>query len=196
LKGIARLIIWLSGPTGAGKSSFARLLEDRGWGVVRETIDPQIFGQFVTDPRKHCASFQASIMSSRVSQWENMTDKPHIVFDRSLEEDFHVFCRMHAEVGLLNSESLSNLSDIKSALAARVPRPDLIVYLNPGHDTLAKRVAVAHPPAIKDHLALQLSLYEEWIDGRSEDVLNIDNSSCRPDTLGTFLDSWYLCSLR
>jgi deoxyadenosine/deoxycytidine kinase len=155
--------------------------------VVRETIDPQIFGQFVTDPKKHCASFQASIMRSRASQWESMTNKPHVVFDRSVEEDFHVFCRMHAEVGLLNSESLSSLYDVKLALAARVPRPDLIVYLNPGHDTLAKRVAVAHPPVIKDNLAFQLSLYEEWIDSRPEDVLNIDNSSCRPDTLSTFL---------
>ena len=95
---------------------------------------------------------------------------------------------MHAEDGLLSSAALSGLSDVKSAAAARIPQPDLILYMNPGHEVLAERVAVAHPPAIIENLALQLSLYEEWIQGRTEDVLRIDNSLCRPDVVSAFLE--------
>ena len=44
------LIVWRSGPTGAGKSSLAEVLGSRGWGVVSEFIDPDIFAGFSADP--------------------------------------------------------------------------------------------------------------------------------------------------
>lgn len=182
------MIIWLSGPTGAGKSTLASALEPRGWAVVREVIDPKSFAEFTNDPVAHCAAFQESVMRSRASQWEMVRRTEAVLFDRSIEEDFNVFCRMHAFNGWLSEAALSKLSVVSTELSARVPQPDLILYLDPGDQVLERRLALAHPSVITESLELQLSLYESWIQGRKGNVLRISNAHCTPSTLASFLE--------
>ncbi len=182
------MIIWLSGPTGAGKSTLASALESRGWAVVREVIDPKAFAEFTNDPVANCEAFQESVMRSRASQWEMVRRTEDVLFDRSIEEDFHVFCRMHASNGLLSETALSKLAAVSTELSARVPQPDLILYLDPGAQVLEGRVALAHPAVITESLELQLSLYESWIKGRKGDVLRLNNANCTPSTMASFLE--------
>ena len=181
------MILWLSGPTGAGKSTFANALEQRGWAVVREVIDTELFAKFSMEPREHCARLQASIMRSRQSQWAEMRGTDNVVFDRTAEEDFHVFCRMHAAGGLLSQGDLSDLRAISTEVSANTPQPDLTLYLRPSDDVLKDRVAFGHPLAITQNLALQVSLYEEWIARRRGSILKIDNSHCMLGAMNVFL---------
>ncbi|WP_299753379.1 deoxynucleoside kinase [Devosia sp.] len=180
--------MWLSGPTGAGKSSLAEVLGSRGWGVVSEFIDPDIFAGFSADPHRYCAALQASIMRSRGSQWAAMNDFRNVVFDRSVGEDFHVFCQLHSSSGLLSADAMDDLRAISEDVSANTPEPDLILYLNPGDAVLEGRVTSGHPSAITDTLASQISLYEKWILSRQDSIVRIDNSRCKMDAMTAFLE--------
>ena len=181
------MILWFSGPTGAGKSSLAKALEGRGWTVIKEAIDTGLFANFSADPRTHCATLQSSIMRSRQSQWAQLQGRKKVIFDRTAEEDFHIFCRMHAANGLLSESELSSLHAVSREVAENTPNPDLILYLRPDADVLAERVAAGHPTVISKNLASQISLYDDWISGRQENVLKWNNSRCALDAISRFL---------
>jgi len=180
--------VWLSGPTGAGKSSLAEVLRIRGWGVVSEHIDPDIFAGFSADPHGYCAALQASIMRARGSQWGARNDFRNVVFDRSAGEDFHVFCQLHFASGLLSGDDMDDLRAISDEVSANTPEPDLILYLNPGDAVLERRVKSGHPSAITDTLASQISLYENWIFSRHDNIVRIDNSRCKMEAMTAFLE--------
>ncbi len=178
------MIIWLSGPTGAGKSTLAEFLVPCGYGVVREEIPAERFAAFASDPYAHCASLQEQIMRSRLARWRDLSERSNIVFDRSVSEDINVFCRMHHEAGYLKERDIAKLRSLACQLESTLPQPDLIIHMCPDHAVLTQRIAQGtHPLYIVQHLARQIDLYTDWINARSESILRIDNSLCRPDTL-------------
>lgn len=172
------MIVWLSGPTGAGKTTMAGLLETVGYSVVRESVSMQIFANFINDPHQYCRVLQEQIMRSRHSQWEALAGRDKVVFDRSIDEDFWIFCRMHRLSGFIDDTMLRSLDSLCRELKRDIPPPDLIVYVSADKKTLAGRVE-DHPKIIRDHLGVQLTLYEEWISARPESVAKLDNSRCR-----------------
>lgn len=173
------MIVWVSGPTGSGKSSFAQVLAGLGCSVVKEALDAEIFHAFAADPMRHCASLQEAIVRSRFEQWRSLEPARMVAFDRSIDEDVQIFCSMHHEAGFLDEAQLRRLRSLASDLQASMPDPDLILYMAPSRRALADRVTPAsHPPTIVDNLDRQLALYEQWIASRREDVLKVDNSAC------------------
>ncbi|BAV48094.1 hypothetical protein MesoLj113a_19350 [Mesorhizobium sp. 113-1-2] len=176
------MIIWLSGPTGAGKTTMAGLLATVGYSVVRESAPSQLFADFVKDPGQYCSQVQEAIMRSRHSQWKALPDRKKVVFDRSIDEDFSIFCRMHGMSGLIDDETLQRLRVLCREFKEDMPVPDLILYLSADIETLAGRIK-GHPKVIRDHLGTQLKLYDEWISGRPESLVRLDNSKCRLEIL-------------
>jgi deoxyadenosine/deoxycytidine kinase len=173
------MIVWISGPTGSGKSSFSQLLAGLGYSVITEVLDTKLFNAFAADPAQHCASLQESIVRSRFEQWQNSENSRAVAFDRSIDEDIQVFSYMHYEAGLLDDVQLRCLQSLGGELQASMPGPDLILYMAPGLRALADRVTLAsHPLTIVKGLERQIALYEEWIAGRPDNVLRIDNSAC------------------
>lgn len=178
------MIIWLSGPTGSGKTSLAAYLSELGYSAVREEAPRQLFENFASDPARHCAPLQEAIMRARHTQFSLLKDTRKVVFDRSIDEDFAVFCRMHHASGNLAPNSFSRLEDLAMELKNSMPPPDLIIYLSAKTGELVRRLtALGHPKPILDNLDEQLRLYDEWISERPENVIKVDNSKCAPETL-------------
>ena len=127
-------------------------------------------------------------MRARHSQFLASSSKRKIVFDRSVSEDFAVFCQMHRQSGRLDAAATVRLGTLAAALEADLPTPDLIIYFSVEEAVLRRRISiVGHPNLIVESLSTQLCLYDEWIASRSESVLLIDNSRCRSGLLGELL---------
>ncbi|MEI9415752.1 deoxynucleoside kinase [Mesorhizobium sp. Cs1321R2N1] len=178
------MIIWLSGPTGAGKTSVASVLSRHGYRVIRETAPTQIFEAFAAEPQRYCYDVQRALMGSRKKQWDATASRKKVVFDRSIDEDIAVFCRMHLQNGYLNVDEFNRLAKFADSLRAGLPAPDLIIYLQASEDVLEQRLLIkGHPTIIRDNLCVQLQLYEDWISSRHESVVRIDSSRCKVETL-------------
>ena len=180
------MIVWISGPTGAGKSSLARVLSAAlGYGLIQENLPKELFSAFASDPVRHCALLQEEIMHSRFKGWLTISNSSRLVFDRSIDEDAHVFCRMHRESGLLNDQQYERLQTLSRKLQDTMPRPDLIIFMCPQRSALAERVRQTHPSTIVQNLDRQVSLYTEWLSTRNEDIFRWDNSGCSLQTVQT-----------
>lgn len=188
------MIIWISGPTGAGKSSLAGVLSVAlGYGLIQETLPKELFSAFTSDPVRHCALLQEEIMRSRFEGWRTMANCSRIVFDRSIDEDAQVFCRMHRESGLLNDQQYERLKTLSRELQDAMPTPDLIIFMCPERSALAERVRQTHPSTIVQNLDRQVSLYTEWLSARNEDIFRLDNSSCSLQTVQRLFSKDPLC---
>lgn len=188
------MIVWVSGPTGSGKSSFTKLLSGLGYSIVKEVFDKEIFGAFLTDPASHCAPLQEAILRSRFEQWKVLKQACRVAFDRSMDEDIKVFCQMHHDAGLLGGTEFGRLQALGNSIMTSLPSPDLIILMAPNRQALAERVTPAtHPPPIVEGLDRQIDLYEEWIGTRSEPILRIDNSACSPEDLSQLFSGSATC---
>ena len=173
------MVVWISGPTGSGKSSLSRILGALAYAVVEEKIPKEHFHAFVSDPTRNCAPLQEQIMRSRFREWQRQSSASRILFDRSLDEDAQVFCRMHHDLGLLDAKQYKRLQTLASDLQSQMPRPDLIVFMCPKQKVLFDRVkATEHPSIIVKNLDRQVSIYNGWLSTRREAVLRLDNSAC------------------
>ena len=178
------VIIWISGPTGSGKSTLAGLMGETGYRVIREELPRDLFAAFRRDPARHCASLQEAFILSRATQWRIAAGRKNVVFDRSVDEDIAIFCRMHHERGLLDYSAYARLRFLAENIIADLPKPDLIIYLSPRLDVLTTRVInVGHPRLIVDNLQRQVVLYEEWFRRQNGAAIRIDNSACDQKTL-------------
>lgn len=179
--------VWISGPTGSGKSSLARILAKRGYVVIREDLPNELFRAFGDDPQKNCERLQEAIINSRFAQWQRSSAAKRIVFDRSIDEDIAVFCQMHRELGYLSDAQLTRLQELATTLQANTPSPDLVIFLRPADHVVRERILrEGHPPVIVDSLDLQLRLYSEWLKRRRDSVVRIDNSDCDLNSLAQF----------
>jgi len=183
------MILWLSGPTGSGKTTLAGQLANTGFAIVRETLPPPLFEAFRSDPARHCAALQEAIMRGRSEGWSRIPARRNVAFDRSVDEDLAIFCRLHAEHGLIDESAASHLQAVGLALQAALPPADLIVYLRPNAQVLSGRIArVGHPAPISETLTRQVDLYDEWATRQTTSLLRIDNGSCSIATMAQLLE--------
>jgi deoxyadenosine/deoxycytidine kinase len=188
------MMIWLSGPTGAGKTSLARSLRTSGYSIVKEDVPEELFRAFLSEPTVYCEQLQRHIMQARFDGWRKVSGQPLVAFDRSIDEDIEVFCKMHRQAGLLTTEQFDKLAQFGRSLQTQIPEPDLIVFVTSDQAVLHRRLQnLAGPALIIANLKEQISLYTEWLQNRSGEVLELDTTRLSERTMAKFFSEISSC---
>jgi deoxyadenosine/deoxycytidine kinase len=188
------LIIWISGPTGAGKSTLARCLGESGFSIVGEDVSGHIFSSFVSQPAAHCEALERHLMVARLNEWRRVAEAPVIAFDRSIDEDINVFCELHRQTGLLTRMQFEKLNGLARELQQQIPGPDLILFVTASSDVLRRRLRDANAPTpILANLDRQESLYSQWLQTRTEEVMEINTTRLSDRAMAKFFRGIRVC---
>jgi deoxyadenosine/deoxycytidine kinase len=132
--------IAIEGPIGVGKTSLARLLSERlGARLLVEDVEENPFlARFYDDPQRYAFQTQLFFLFSRYRQQQAglQQDLFHqtTISDYIFEKD-----RLFAAINLSDDE-LALYDQIYALLDPRVPRPDLVIYLQASVRVLLERV--------------------------------------------------------
>ena len=135
----ARYIV-VEGPIGVGKTSLARILADEWQArMVLEQVDDNPFlRRFYDQPEKYAFQAQMFFLLTRYRQQQELAQQE--LFRQSLVSDY-LFAKDHlfAQINL-DAEEMALYRQLFHMLGARLPKPDLVVYLQARPDVLMARL--------------------------------------------------------
>ena len=132
--------IVVEGPIGAGKTSLARLLAERGGAdlLLEEPQNNPFLASFYQHPRRWALATQLFFLFQRANQLSGLSQldlfERRTVADFLLEKD-PLFARIN-----LSDDEFALYQRIYSHLAPQAAVPDLVIYLQAPVDTLMARV--------------------------------------------------------
>ena len=132
--------IVVEGPIGVGKTTLTRALAKRFEGrCVFEIVEENPFlADFYTNRDKYAFQTQLFFLLSRFKQQEQLAQQD--LFAQTTVSDY-LFAKDRIFASLtLSGDELALYERIFDALGPRVPRPDLVVYLQANIETLLKRI--------------------------------------------------------
>ena len=135
----ARYIV-VEGPIGAGKTSLARRLAERlqAESLLEQAEFNPFLARFYQHPERWAMPTQLSFLFQRIDQLAAlgpMADERRVVSDFILDKD-----RLFAEQNLTEDELALYRRIYDSVRPADAPKPDLVIYLQAGPDTLMERI--------------------------------------------------------
>jgi len=132
--------IVVEGPIGSGKSTLAKILADRfSVNFLSEKAEKNPFlPKFYEDIKRYALSTQLFFLFQRADQIKKIGQKD--MFKESTIADFFlekdpIFAKIN-----LDEEEFNLYHQIYSHLQLKVPRPDLIIYIQTSIETLEKRI--------------------------------------------------------
>ncbi len=132
--------IAIEGPIGVGKSSLAELLakELNGRTLIEEVDANPFLPKFYGDIKKYAFQTQLFFLISRYQQQKEMTQQE--LFSSTVISDY-LFAkdRIFAYLNLDENE-LSLYEQVYRLLDTRIPKPDLVIYLQASTDILLERI--------------------------------------------------------
>ena len=135
----ARYIV-VEGPIGVGKTTLARLLaEEFNARIVLEQVEENPFlKRFYDDPRSYAFQTQLFFLLSRYRQQLQLAQQD--LFSQGTVADYlfskdQIFAQAN-----LDSDELALYRQMFGLLDARLPKPDLVVYLQARGDVLMERL--------------------------------------------------------
>jgi deoxyadenosine/deoxycytidine kinase len=132
--------IAIEGPIGVGKTSLAEILAQKlGAKIVREEAEANPFlTEFYKDVRRHAFQTQLFFLLSRYRQQRELHQTD--LFHKGMVSDYmFVKDRIFANLTLDDNE-LKLYEQIHAILNAHVLKPDLVIYLQAGTETLLRRI--------------------------------------------------------
>lgn len=132
--------IAIEGPIGAGKTSLAkRLAGDLDARLILESIEENPFlGEFYKDRRRHALKTQILFLINRYQQQKELSRND--LFSRSAVCDY-LFSKDRIFAALnLSKDEFYIYERIYTLLDPRLPKPDLVVYLQASLDVLKKHI--------------------------------------------------------
>lgn len=132
--------IAVDGPIGAGKTTLVKMLaEDLGGKIVLEPVEKNPFlGEFYNNRQRNAFKTQLFFLLNRFQQQSELKQHdlfyPLIVCDYTFAKDF-IFAELN-----LSDDELNLYNSIYKLLAAKLPQPDLVIYLRADSHVLLQRV--------------------------------------------------------
>lgn len=173
----------IEGVIGVGKTTLARMLQEEFEAeLVLEVFEENPFlSNFYSDRERYAFQTQIFFLLSRYHQQrrnisDRMTEAKALISDYTFEKDA-LFARIN-----LKGDELEMYYRVQEALADKVSRPDLVVYLRASTDTLMHRIAMRDRPYERQmeraYIDQLNQSYEEFFMGpaRNLHVLVIESS--------------------
>lgn len=135
------IFIAIEGPIGVGKTTLARLLQEEFQAeLLLEIFEENPFLKlFYTDRARYAFQTQIFFLLSRYRQRHEVVpqilQRSNLISDYTFTKD-RLFARLN-----LSSDELEMYERIHAILAARIPPPDLVVYLQAETEVLMQRIA-------------------------------------------------------
>ncbi|MBI3089419.1 MAG: deoxynucleoside kinase [Candidatus Tectomicrobia bacterium] len=149
--------IAVEGPIGVGKTSLVRLLADRldGRVVLEASEENPFLEKFYAEARHHAFQTQIFFLLSRYRQQLELSQAP--LFERTTVTDYlFVKDRIFAYLNL-DEDELQLYEQLYPLLKARIPTPDLVIFLQASTEVLMRRIA-------KRQRALEKSITGRYVD--------------------------------
>jgi len=132
--------IVVEGPIGVGKTSLAKILaaEFQARSVFEKVEDNPFLAKFYEDRNTHAFQNQIFFLLSRYQQQRTLSQQD--LFSQNTVADY-LFAKDKIFASItLSSEELALYQQIYQLLNPRVPKPDLVVYLQARPEVLYKRI--------------------------------------------------------
>jgi deoxyadenosine/deoxycytidine kinase len=135
----ARYIV-VEGPIGVGKTTLVRILAEEWQArpVLEQVEDNPFLRRFYDQPEKYAFQAQMFFLLTRYRQQQELAQQE--LFRQSLVADY-LFAKDHlfAQINL-DADELALYRQLFHLLGARLPKPDLVVYLQARPDVLMARL--------------------------------------------------------
>ena len=142
--------IALEGPIGVGKTSLADFLakEFKGRTLLEEVDDNPFLGNFYKDRRKHAFQTQLFFLLSRYRQQKDLGQQE--LFNSTVVSDY-LFAKDKIFAYLnLDENELALYEQVYRLLDARIPKPDMVIYLQARTEVLIERIRKRNKDYEKD----------------------------------------------
>ena len=173
--------IAIEGPIGVGKSSLADLLaKELGGKTLLEAVDDNPFlPRFYGDIKKYAFQTQLFFLLSRYQQQKETFQQD--LFNASIVSDY-LFAkdRIFAYLNLDENE-LCLYEQVYRLLDTRIPKPDLVIYLQASTSVLLERISIRnidYEKSVKEeYLAKLVDAYNRYFFYYSDTPLLVVNTS-------------------
>ena len=173
--------IAVEGPIGVGKSSLASMLAEdlKGRVILEEAFDNPFLGPFYENAEAYAFQAQIFFLLSRYRQQVEL--KQQDLFNEMTVCDY-LFAKdqIFAQMNLL-PEELDLYDKVYQLLDARLPKPDLVIFLQAEPDILLSRIRkrkVGFEKAIRpEYLAKLSQAYSQFFFKYNESPLMVVNTS-------------------
>lgn len=171
----------VEGPIGVGKTTLAQILADRfGARLVLEEVEENPFlPKFYDDPEAYGFQAQLFFLLSRYRQQESLRQPD--LFHRSTVADYlfqkdRIFAHLN-----LGPHELALYEKVYQMLDVRIPKPDLVIYLQARTEVLMERVRTRgrpwERPIRSEYLESLSGAYADFFFRYSDSPLLVVNTS-------------------
>jgi deoxyadenosine/deoxycytidine kinase len=173
----------IAGNIGVGKTELTdRLARELGWVAYYEpVIHNPYLDAFYADMPRWSFHLQIYFLSERFKAQVGIGDSPlPFIQDRTIYEDAEIFARTLHERGAMTRVDYDNYTALFGVLMRYLRKPDLIIYLRAGEESLMERIRRRGRASERDispeYIAQLNRAYDDWMRrARGEfEVLEID----------------------